>query len=332
MGNESFQEEHYISKLKFTWPQVACLFGYPARGSKVVFMSYKDRVGQIHKFSLRFATLYETERFINSVKEFFGHEKIDGSMSGISITKTSSQSEIIPRAPPDVPEKPSATLPPQNEDLVNSSVDFSQPMYRLSQNEDPVNSSAYFSQPMYSPIASIADTCIQSMQPSENHNGSQISNPLEVALSQDVQGKLSAFPLSFTSLLMDCFPVAEQEMQSTVPEEVALKKEIMKYLEDSSFHVDMSQIQTVGLGANQDYLVTVPCSCHNVNNEFAYFYETLYLVKNNDTFFDVSNEYYSGQAWPTGDECFQPNKSATIHLLCGCTKPDSQVMVTYTVQ
>nr|GFB41251.1 hypothetical protein [Tanacetum cinerariifolium] len=28
---------------------------------------------------------------------------------------------------------------------------------------------------------------------------------------------------------MDCFPAAEQEMQSTVPEEVALKKEIMVF-------------------------------------------------------------------------------------------------------
>ncbi|GJY72430.1 LysM domain receptor-like kinase 3 [Tanacetum coccineum] len=100
------------------------------------------------------------------------------------------------------------------------------------------------------------------------------------------------------------------------------------------YSVDISQIQTIGLGGNQDYLVTVPCSCHNVNDEFAYFYETLYLVKNNDTFFDVSNEYYSGQAWPTGDESiqFKPNRNATMHLLCGCTETDSQVMVTYTVQ
>ncbi|GJR17716.1 hypothetical protein Tco_0966243 [Tanacetum coccineum] len=175
----------------------------------------------IHKFAVRFATLYETERFINFVKEFFGHEKIDGSMSGISITRTSSQSEIIPRAPHDWdpisssanfsqpmyrapqdwdPISSSADVsqpiyrPPQNEDLVNSSADFSQPMYRPPQNEDPVNSSAYFSQPMYS----------------------QISNPLEATLSQDVQGKLSAFPLSFTSLLMDGFPTAEQEMLSKV--------------------------------------------------------------------------------------------------------------------
>ncbi|GJS40391.1 LysM domain receptor-like kinase 3 [Tanacetum coccineum] len=94
------------------------------------------------------------------------------------------------------------------------------------------------------------------------------------------------------------------------------------------YSVDISQIQTFGLGANQDYLVTVPCSCHNVNNGFTYFYKTLYLVKNNATFFDVSNEYYSGQAWPTGDERFQPNKNATIYLQCGCTETDSQVMFT----
>nr|GEV69627.1 hypothetical protein [Tanacetum cinerariifolium] len=154
--NESFQEEHDISKLNFTWPHVACLSGFPARGSKVVFMSYKDRVGQIHKFAVRFATLYETERFINSVKEFFGHEKIDGSMSGISITRTSSQSEIIPRAPQDWdPISSSANFPqpmyraPQDWDPISSSADVSQPIYRPPQNEDLVNSSADFSQPMY---------------------------------------------------------------------------------------------------------------------------------------------------------------------------------------
>ncbi|PWA56529.1 PHS1-like protein [Artemisia annua] len=261
-------EEHYISKLHFTWPQVACLSGFPARGSKVVFMSYKDRVGQIHKFAVRFVTLYETERFINSIKEFFGQEKIDGSVSGISITRTSSHSEIIPRAPQDWdPISSSANFSqpmyraPQDWDPLSSSADFSQPIYRPPQNGDPVKSSADFDQPMYrptwewSPIASTADTCIQSMQPSENHNSSQNANPMEATLSQDVQGKLSAFPPSFTSLLMDCFPAAEQEMQSTVPEEVALKKEIMKYLEDSSFHEMLSKVQKVVNGFEDDLLV-----------------------------------------------------------------------------
>ncbi|XP_017972318.1 PREDICTED: uncharacterized protein LOC18604001 [Theobroma cacao] len=39
-------EEHYASKLHFTWPQVSCLAECPVRGSKVVFASYKDREGQ----------------------------------------------------------------------------------------------------------------------------------------------------------------------------------------------------------------------------------------------------------------------------------------------
>ncbi|GJZ09426.1 protein poor homologous synapsis 1 [Tanacetum coccineum] len=241
-GCDHVVEEHYTSNLRFTWPQVSCLSGFPARGSKVVFMSYKDQ-------------------------EFFGHEKIDGSMSGISITRTSSQSEIIPGAPQDWDLISSSAdfsqpiyRPPQNEDPVISSADFSQPMYRPPQNEDPVNSSADFSQPMYrptrewSPIASTADTCIQSRQPSENHNGSQISNPLEATLSQDVQGKLSAFPPSFTSLLMDCFPAAKQEMKSMVPEEVTLKKEIMKYLEDSSFQEMLNKVQKVVNGFEDDLL------------------------------------------------------------------------------
>ncbi|EOY20850.1 hypothetical protein QUC31_007059 [Theobroma cacao] len=39
-------EEHYASKLHFTWPQVSCPAECPVRGSKVVFASYKDREGQ----------------------------------------------------------------------------------------------------------------------------------------------------------------------------------------------------------------------------------------------------------------------------------------------
>ncbi|KAI9169233.1 hypothetical protein LWI28_009258 [Acer negundo] len=35
-------EEHYISKLHFSWPQVSCVSGYPARGSRTLFVSYQD--------------------------------------------------------------------------------------------------------------------------------------------------------------------------------------------------------------------------------------------------------------------------------------------------
>ncbi|KAL7110337.1 hypothetical protein ACP275_05G019200 [Erythranthe tilingii] len=39
-------EEHYISRMCFSWPQVSCVSGFPAKGSKVVLVSYRDGVGQ----------------------------------------------------------------------------------------------------------------------------------------------------------------------------------------------------------------------------------------------------------------------------------------------
>ncbi|KAL9166273.1 hypothetical protein ABFS82_05G018900 [Erythranthe guttata] len=60
-------EEHYISRVCFSWPQVSCVSGFPAKGSKVVLVSYKDGVGQ--KFALRFSDIYEAEKFMNLVKE-----------------------------------------------------------------------------------------------------------------------------------------------------------------------------------------------------------------------------------------------------------------------
>nr|XP_043607292.1 protein POOR HOMOLOGOUS SYNAPSIS 1 [Erigeron canadensis] len=220
-------EEHYISKLHFTWPQVSCMSGYPPRGSKVVFMSYKDQDGQNQKFVVRFFSIDETERFINLMKEMFGHDTIDGSMSGISKSKTSYQSEFIPRSI-------------QDWDPITSSANYSQDAYRPIQD--------------WSPSMSSVDTYIQPMHQSENHNASESSNSLGTTLSQDVQ-KLSAFPPSFTSLLMNCYPVTEHATQPTFPEEVTLKNEIMKYLNDSSFQDMLSKVQKVVSEFEDDLLM-----------------------------------------------------------------------------
>ncbi|KAC9436904.1 hypothetical protein E3N88_45847 [Mikania micrantha] len=222
-------EEHYISKLHFTWPQVSCSTGYVPRGSKVVFMSY-NQDGQarhsnliilfIQKFAVRFLTIDGAERFINILKEAFGHERIIGSTSGISKSKTSSESEIIPSFEAE-------NRPTQGWDLMTTSAEFSEPMYR------PIQE--------YSPIAASSETHVPPFHPNENYDGSLNSNHL----SQDVQGKLSAFPPSFTSLLMNCYPVAETALQPIDPEEVILRKDIMKYLGDSSFQEMLSKVQKV---------------------------------------------------------------------------------------
>ncbi|KAK1438191.1 hypothetical protein QVD17_03996 [Tagetes erecta] len=223
-------EEHYISKLHFSWPQVSCLTGYSPRGSKVVFMSYKDEADQIQKFAVRFPTIDETERFISILKEAFGHERINGSTSDISKSKTSSKSEIIPYFEAE-------NRPTQDRDLITTSAEFSEHMYR------PIQ--------IRSPITASADTYIQPLHPTENYHHTLNSNHL----SQDVQGKLSAFPPSFTSLLMNCYPVADLALEPTDQEEVILKKDIMKYLEDSSFQEMLSKVQKVVNEFGEDLLV-----------------------------------------------------------------------------
>ncbi|CAN0890405.1 hypothetical protein LINGRAHAP2_LOCUS16414 [Linum grandiflorum] len=45
-SQEKIYEEHYISKLHFAWPQISCLEASSLRGSRAVFASYGDGVGQ----------------------------------------------------------------------------------------------------------------------------------------------------------------------------------------------------------------------------------------------------------------------------------------------
>ncbi|KAK0574705.1 hypothetical protein LWI29_027746 [Acer saccharum] len=103
----------------------------------------------------------------------------------------------------------------------------------------------------------------------------------------------------------------------------------------SLYSVNTTQLTPILHGRDQvDYLITVPCSCEKIDvNTTGYFYNTSYLVQPNDTFYDVSNRFYSGQAWPIGEEYdLIANVSIPMNLLCGCVENEAQVVVTYTVQ
>ncbi|KDP26641.1 hypothetical protein JCGZ_17799 [Jatropha curcas] len=102
----------------------------------------------------------------------------------------------------------------------------------------------------------------------------------------------------------------------------------------AAFYTNSTQITPILHKGRQDYLVTVPCSCKTINHTTAYFYDATYRVKENDTFFKVSDEIYSGQAWEVGNETetFKTGYTVPMHLLCGCVERDSQIVVTYTVQ
>lgn len=101
----------------------------------------------------------------------------------------------------------------------------------------------------------------------------------------------------------------------------------------SLYSVNVSEIKPIIHGAQQDYLVSVPCTCGYLNGTNRYSYDTSYKVQPDDSFARVNNEWYSGQAYNvTGEEVFNAGNTVTMHLLCGCMEEGYQEIVTYTVQ
>ncbi|XP_004300916.1 PREDICTED: lysM domain receptor-like kinase 3-like [Fragaria vesca subsp. vesca] len=95
----------------------------------------------------------------------------------------------------------------------------------------------------------------------------------------------------------------------------------------SFYSVNVSKVKPVARSQTQkDYLVSVPCSCKDIDGTQMYVYDTNHQVQPGDTFESVSGEFYSRQALKV------EGNMSTIHLVCGCVKKKSQVVVTYTVQ
>ncbi|PON44883.1 hypothetical protein PanWU01x14_263650 [Parasponia andersonii] len=89
------QEEHYVSKLRFAWPQSSCISGFPARGTRAVIASYRDCMGEVQKFAFRFSTICETEAFLNAVKEILNGVNNIEPLSSEFGSAISSQSEFV---------------------------------------------------------------------------------------------------------------------------------------------------------------------------------------------------------------------------------------------
>ncbi|XP_019423180.1 PREDICTED: protein POOR HOMOLOGOUS SYNAPSIS 1 isoform X2 [Lupinus angustifolius] len=209
--NSKLLEEHYVSKLYFSWPQVSCISGFPARGIRTVLVSYRDSLGEIQKFAMRFPTIYETESFINSLKEIVKDEK--------SPCRTGVHS----------PE-------PLNTDF--GSAISAQSEFMSSNN----HSHRACEEPSFmTPVGSYIPQMPQSI------NGRRVtpSGTQEKATtpSQNFEGVLPALPPSFTSLLMDCSEI--NHAQPTVSKEVDLKSQIMRYMEDSSFQDMLIKVEKV---------------------------------------------------------------------------------------
>ncbi|XP_056172362.1 protein POOR HOMOLOGOUS SYNAPSIS 1 isoform X3 [Syzygium oleosum] len=74
----------------------------------------------------------------------------------------------------------------------------------------------------------------------------QLSSNKETAYDRDADNGLASFPPSFTSFLNSCCVDREQATaQSTIPEVVDIKSQIMKYMEDSEFQEMLIRVDSV---------------------------------------------------------------------------------------
>ncbi|KAF9673431.1 hypothetical protein SADUNF_Sadunf10G0023800 [Salix dunnii] len=202
--NDTVLEEHYVWKLHFSWPQVSCVSGYPTRGTRAVFVTFKDSLGEIQKFGFRFLTISETEAFINALKVILEDPIETKRLDSDFQSAISSQSVFMP---PDG-YKPRAWVEEESSTM------------------NPVED--------YSP----------QLQLSWNNEVEQASFSTEKSLNHNNEGISPVMPPSFTSLLHDCYSEIKQGQPSS-SHDTDLKSQIMKYMEDSSFHDMLSKVEKV---------------------------------------------------------------------------------------
>ncbi|XP_047044119.1 protein POOR HOMOLOGOUS SYNAPSIS 1-like [Lolium rigidum] len=115
-------EEHYVSILNFSWPQVACVTECPVRGSRVVFVSFCDRSKQIQKFAVRFPHLGDAESFLNSVKELSSNTMdVIPSGSDCVYEDSSSSEHIAPDGPQYRPDEVASFEEPTSDHRTDAS-------------------------------------------------------------------------------------------------------------------------------------------------------------------------------------------------------------------
>ncbi|KAE8023511.1 hypothetical protein FH972_009198 [Carpinus fangiana] len=203
-------EQHYVSKLHFSWPQVSCVSGYPARGIRAVFVSYKDH---IQKFALRFSTNYETEIFINALKDILKDARDFAPLNSNLGSEVLSQSEFMSSN-----GHPDRTC---EEDL--SFMDTVQ---------------------AYTPQMSPSFNTEVEQHSSEQEK--KTDQEKETAVSHECVEVVAALPPSFTSFLTNCYSeVTQGATKSSVCEEADLKSQIMRYMEDSSFQDMLMRVEKV---------------------------------------------------------------------------------------
>ncbi|PON99020.1 hypothetical protein TorRG33x02_052570 [Trema orientale] len=244
------QEEHYVSKLHFAWPQSSCISGFPARGTRAVIASYRDCMGEVQKFAFRFSTICETEAFLNAVKV----QKFAFRFSTICET------EAFLNAVKEILNGVNNIEPLSSEfgSAISSQSEFvssDRPPYRATEDLR---------------IMSPALTYTPELPASSNVEAAQQSCIQETAPTHNFSTNFAAFPPSFTSLLTSNCPIVEQAAANpTVSEENLFKSQLTQYLGDSSFHDMLIKVEKVINELGGDLTLTQVADVRNSNSSMA---------------------------------------------------------------
>ncbi|CDY54236.1 BnaC08g49930D [Brassica napus] len=265
-------EEHYISKLNFSWPHMTCVSGFPSRGSRAILVSYMDSeneatslhsilfwkfsginiLSNIQKFALRFSTCDAAVTFVAALKEKLSGFEEAGIQERETRPEASFQSdynpgnEIIPRTATE--EEPNIFKPP------DSYVPEMLPRLDYVLEMQP-RLEYQTCQTFYEPqIATVEEptmvkhigSYVPEMQPRLGYQAGQTLYPPHATLSQIPNDPFINLPPSFTTLLSGCFPNSSLDAgQATVKQDPDLKSQILKHMEDSSFQDMLQKVERI---------------------------------------------------------------------------------------
>ncbi|GAV77114.1 LOW QUALITY PROTEIN: hypothetical protein CFOL_v3_20586 [Cephalotus follicularis] len=198
-------EEHYFTKLHFSWPQVSCVSGFPARGGRAVFVTYKDSAAEAIKLLIFMPALYNFATICFSV---------------LLLIRLEDATEIEP-----LNSDFRSEISSQSAFLSSNIPRYSAPEEELSFMTPDHN---------YTP----------QMPPSFNCEAEQQSCTQKTVLNHSVQGVSPALPPSFMSLLTNCYSEVKQDQQ-TVSGETDLKLQIVRYMEDHTFQDMLIKVEKV---------------------------------------------------------------------------------------
>ncbi|GMQ09955.1 hypothetical protein CsSME_00053151 [Camellia sinensis var. sinensis] len=188
------------------------------------------------KFAMRFSNSYESQTFINYVKECFKDAR------NIELPCCNLRSEVPSQTENsnDVQDRANKELDFVNlidnySPLMQSPLNYQSEQYACPQETTLPNDLGDTCDALPSSFTDLLSDCCTEVE----HEP-----PTETTLPNDLGDTCEALPTSFTDLLADCCTEVEQEPPTEL-EEVDLKSQIARYMTTTSFHDMLSKLEKV---------------------------------------------------------------------------------------